>query len=490
MRLLILSLLAFGLSSVPLLAKALRPNVILIVADDLGYSDLGCYGSKTIRTPNLDRLAAEGTRFTSFYVAQAVCSASRAALMTGCYPNRVGMQGALNHTSKEGINPDEFLLPELFKHRGYSTAIHGKWHLGTATMFHPMKHGFDEFWGIPYSNDNSKFHPSLAVEMPPLPLYEDETVEQVDPDQSQFTRRITEKAVSFIRRNEKKPFFLYVPHVMPHVPIFASDRFKGQSPHGLYADVVEELDWSVGMILAAVQQAGVADNTLILFMSDNGPFLSYGNHAGNAAPLREGKLTSYEGGVRVPFIARWPGQVPAGKVNDELFTAMDLMPTFQAWREDAEPAPVKTQDGKDVTDLLLGKEGAKSPHEVIAIYAGGELQAIRSGEWKLHFAHPYITPHETPGRDGKPSNWENMKPAAITQSGIEGIATRHGYKVAQQPLALYHLKEDIGELTDVSTAHPDVVERLKKLAEPFRQQLGDSLTQTVGTEVRPLGRAE
>lgn len=491
MRLLILFLLAFGLSSVPLMAKALRPNVILIVADDLGYSDLGCYGSKTIRTPNLDRLAAEGTRFTSFYVAQAVCSASRAALMTGCYPNRVGMQGALNHTSKEGINPDEFLLPELFKQRGYSTAIHGKWHLGTAAMFHPMKHGFDEFWGIPYSNDNSKFHPSLAAEMPPLPLYEDETVEQVDPDQSQFTRRITEKAVSFIRRNEKKPFFLYVPHVMPHVPIFASDRFKGQSPHGLYADVVEELDWSVGMILAAVQQAGVADNTLILFMSDNGPFLSYGNHAGNAAPLREGKLTSYEGGVRVPFIARWPGQVPAGKVNDELFTAMDLMPTFQAWREDAEPvAPVKTQDGKDVTDLLLGKEGAKSPHEAIAIYAGGELQAIRSGEWKLHFAHPYITPHETPGRDGKPSNWENMKPAAITQSGIEGIATRHGYKVAQQPLALYHLKEDIGELTDVSAAHPNIVERLQKLAEPFRQQLGDSLTQTVGTEVRPLGRAE
>ena len=491
MRLLLLSLLALSLSSVPLLAKALRPNVILIVADDLGYSDLGCYGSKTIRTPNLDRLAAEGTRFTSFYVAQAVCSASRAALMTGCYPNRVGMQGALNHTSKEGINPDEFLLPELFKQRGYSTAIHGKWHLGTAAMFHPMKHGFDEFWGIPYSNDNSKFHPSLAAEMPPLPLYEDETVEQVDPDQSQFTRRITEKAVSFIRRNEKKPFFLYVPHVMPHVPIFASDRFKGQSPHGLYADVVEELDWSVGMILAAVQQAGVADNTLILFMSDNGPFLSYGNHAGNAAPLREGKLTSYEGGVRVPFIARWPGQVPAGKVNEELFTAMDLMPTFQAWREDAEPvAPVKTQDGKDVTKLLLGEEGAKSPHEAIAIYAGGELQAIRSGEWKLHFAHPYITPHDSPGRDGKPSNWENMKPAAITQSGIEGIATRHGYKVAQQPLALYHLKEDIGELTDVSAAHPDVVERLQKLAEPFRLHLGDSLTQTVGSEVRPLGRAE
>lgn len=506
------------------------PNVILIVADDLGYSDLGCYGSATIRTPNLDRLAREGTRFTSFYVAQAVCSASRAALMTGCYPNRVGMQGALNHTSKEGIHPDELLLPEMFKKHGYATAIHGKWHLGTAPMFHPMKHGFDEFWGIPYSNDNSKYHPSLAAEMPPLPLYDDEKV-QTDPDQTQFTRRITEKAVSFIRRNEKKPFFLYVPHVMPHVPIFASARFKGRSPNGLYADVVEELDWSVGMILAAVDQAHVAENTLVIFMSDNGPFLSYGNHAGKAAPLREGKLTSYEGGVRVPFITRWPGQVAAGKVNGELITAMDLLPTFTHLVEavdgpvknaaapapNPEPALIKTGaaqpkageerlvestpdkapatpvlkiDGVDVTDILLGKEGAKGPHEAIAIYAGGELQAIRSGEWKLHFAHPYITPHATPGLDGKPSNWENMKPAAITQSGIEGIATRHGYQVAQQPLALYNLKDDIGELTDLAATHPDVVARLQKLAEPFRQQLGDSLTKTAGSEVRPLGRAE
>ncbi|MEN3940545.1 sulfatase [Prosthecobacter sp. SYSU 5D2] len=492
MRLLFLSLLIPCLSLAQETAPApLKPNVILIVADDLGYSDIGCYGSKTIRTPHLDRMAAEGVRFTSFTVAQAVCSASRAALMTGCYPNRVGMQGALNHTSLEGIHPDEFLMPELFKQRGYATAIHGKWHLGTADMFHPMKHGFDEFWGIPYSNDNSKYHPSLAAEMPPLPLYDNEKVSKTDPDQSLFTRHITEKSVSFIRRNEKKPFFLYVPHIMPHVPIFASERFKGKSPHGLYADVVEELDWSVGMILAAVEQAGVADNTLVIFMSDNGPFLSYGNHAGVAAPLREGKLTSYDGGVRVPFIVRWPGKVLAGKVNDELFTAMDLMPTFMAWGEDAEPATsTKTLDGKDVSDLLLGKGDAKSPHEAIAVYAGAELQAIRTGEWKLHFAHPYITPHETPGRDGKPANWENMKPAAITQSGIEGIATRHGYKVAQQPVALYNLKEDLSESNDVSAAHPDVVERLQTLAEPFRQKLGDKLTETTGTEVRPLGRAE
>ncbi len=433
-------------------------------------------------------MAAAGTRFTSFYVAQAVCSASRAAMMTGCYANRVGMQGALNHTSLEGINPDELLMPEMFKKQGYATAAYGKWHLGTAAMFHPMKNGFDEFWGIPYSNDNSKYHPSLAAEMPPLPLYEDEKVVETDPDQSQFTRRITEKAVSFIRRHEKQPFFLYVPHVMPHVPIFASDRFKGQSKNGLYADVVEELDWGVGMILAAVEQAGLTDNTLILFMSDNGPFLSYGNHAGNAVPLREGKLTSYEGGVRVPFIARWPGKIPAGRISEELLTEMDLMPTFTQWL--GAEKPVNKTDGLDVTDLLFGKDGAKSPHEAVVVYAGNELQAVRSGDWKLHFAHPYITPHESPGRDGKPSNWENMKPAAITQSGIEGIASRHGYKVAQQAVALYNLREDVGETTDVSAAHPDVVERLKKLAEPIRAELGDSLTQTPATEARPLGRAQ
>ncbi len=467
------------------LPAADRPNIILILADDLGYGDLGCQGSRTIRTPNLDAMAAQGTRFTSFYVAQAVCSASRAALMTGCYPNRVSMQGALNHTSREGIHPDEHLLPEMLKEQGYVCGAFGKWHLGTTPLFSPLKNGFDEFWGIPYSNDNSKYHPSLAAEMPPLPLYEDAKVIETDPDQGQFTRRITEKAVSFIRRHEAKPFFLYVPHVMPHVPIFASEKFKGRSPHGLYADVVEELDWSVGMILAAVRQAGIDDRTLVLFFSDNGPFLSYGNHAGSAAPLREGKLTSFEGGVRVPFIARWPGRVPAARVCDEPLTEMDLKPTVAAWL--GAPAPAKKTDGRDVSDLWFGKEGAVSPHEALVFYAGNELQAVRSGPWKLHFAHPYITVTGEPGRDGKPSNWENMKPAAITQSGIAGIATRHGYQVAEQAEALYDLKADPGESRDVAAAHPEVVERLKKLAEPFRSQLGDSLRAVKGAEVRPAG---
>ncbi len=476
------------LAAVVSLSALDRPNVILIVADDMGYADAGCFGSQTIRTPHLDRMAAEGSKFTSFYVAQAVCTASRAALMTGCYPNRIGMQGALNHTSKEGVHPGERMMPEVFKAGGYATAAFGKWHLGTVMKFHPCRRGFDEFWGIPYSNDNSKFHPSLAAEMPPLPLYEDERVIETDPDQSQFTRRITEKSVSFIRRHKDKPFFLYVPHIMPHVPIFASARFKGGSPHGLYADVVEELDWSVGMILEAVHQAGVDDKTLVIFFSDNGPFLSYGNHAGSAAPLREGKLTTFEGGVRVPCIMRWPGHVPGGRELDTLVTAMDLMPTFSAWLG-AEPPALKI-DGRDISDVLLGKDGAESPHEAFAFYAGKEFQAIRSGDWKLHFEHPYITPHETPGKDGKPSNWENMTPASITQSGIEGIATRHGYKVASQPLALYNLRADIGETTDVSAAHPDVVERLQKLAEPIRHELGDTLTNTPAAAARPQGREE
>ncbi len=544
----------------------LPPNVILIVADDLGYGDLGCYGSQTIRTPVLDQMAAAGTRFTSFQVAQAVCSASRAALLTGCYPNRVGMQGALNHTSQEGIHPDEQLMPELFRKHGYRTGIFGKWHLGTAPMFHPLKHGFDEFWGIPYSNDNSKFHPTLAAEMPPLPVYDDEKIEQTDPDQSTLTRRITEKAVSFIRRHEKKPFFLYVPHVMPHVPLFPGERFHGRSPHGLYADAVEELDWSVGLILAALDQAQITNRTLVLFMSDNGPFLSYGNHAGSAAPLREGKLTSFQGGVRVPFIARWPGRIPAGGVNDEPVIEMDLLPTLakllpalpppppvpatvvttaateappanpgaapvQATEATAqskeavavavtqpqvgqtttatgtsssatpatpteakvtvpEEAPAKKIDGLDIGPLLFGEAGAKSPHESLVFYAGSELQAIRSGQWILHFAHPYITVAGPAGVDGKPANLEAMKPEGITKSGIDGIASRHGYTVAQQALALYNVKEDPAEAVDVSGVHPEVVQRLQKLAEPWRTALGDSLTQTKGTEVRPIGRVE
>ena len=295
-------------------ARAERPSVILILADDLGYGDVGCFGAPRIRTPVLDRMAARGLRLTSFYVSQAVCTASRASLLTGCYANRVGLQGALNHTSATGIHPDETTLGELFQANGYATAIFGKWHLGTAPVFNPLRHGFDEYFGIPYPNDNSKYHPTER-NLPPLPLYEGEKVVETDPDQSAFTRRFTERALQFIERNRARPFFLYLAHVMPHVPIFASAAFRGRSKAGLYGDVIEELDASAGEILAALERHHLEQKTLVLFLSDNGPFLSYGAHAGSPGPLREGKLTAFEGGVRVPFIAFWPGRIPPGRVS-------------------------------------------------------------------------------------------------------------------------------------------------------------------------------
>jgi arylsulfatase len=481
-------LLALFLTTLTLSAAEQRPpNVVIILLDDLGYADMGCFGAEKIKTPNMDRMASEGMKFTSFYVAQAVCSASRAALMTGCYANRVGMQGALNHTSKEGIHPDEWLLPEMCKARGYVTAAFGKWHLGTDLLFNPLHNGFDEFLGIPYSNDNSKYHPSLAQEMPPLPFYDGLKVIETDPDQSQFTRRFTERATSFIERHKDQPFFLYVPHVMPHVPIFASPAFRGQSSAGLYGDVVQELDASVGQILDTLKRFGIDQNTLVILFSDNGPFLSYGNHAGSAKPLREGKLTTFDGGVRSPFIARWPGHIPAAQVCDEPVMEIDLLPTIAGLI--GGKLSERKIDGKDMLDLLKEKPGAKSPHEALAFYGGDELQAIRSGPWKLHFPHPYITVDGEPGHDGKPARFGQMKPKSITQSGIAGIASRHGYRVENISLSLFNLKDDPGETHDVAKENPEIVERLKKLAEPTRKELGDALQQIKGAENRPLGLA-
>lgn len=482
----------FILRLLPLLALlavtssfAAPPNVILIVADDMGYADLGVQGARGFKTPHLDRLATEGTRFTQFYVAQAVCTASRAALLTGTYPNRIGMQGAYNHTSRDGMHEDEWLLPEMFRERGYATAGMGKWHLGTRAKFHPLRHGFDEWLGIPYSNDNSKYHPSLAAEMPPLPLYDDEKIIEHDPDQSQFTRRFTQRAVQFIERPAERPFFLYLPHVMPHVPIFASEKFRGRSRAGLYGDVMEELDWSVGEILATLQRLSLDENTLVIFMSDNGPFLSYGEHAGSAAPLREGKLTVFEGGVRVPCLARWPGHVPAGRVCADPFMAIDWLPTLTQLIGGR--ASTRQIDGLSAKGLLLGEPGAQPPHEALFFYSGTALQAVRSGSWKLHFPHPYITVAAEPGRGGKPSNFGKLAPTSITQSGVEGIATRHGYRVEQLALSLFNLDTDPGETRNVATDHPDVVRRLSSFADAIRKDLGDSLTKTTGRGLREPG---
>jgi len=479
--------LTFALSTTGVLsaAESSRPNIILIVADDMGYADMSSQGALGFKTPHLDQLAAEGTRFTHYYVPQAVCTASRAGFLSGCYPNRIGQQGAYNHTSRGGIHPDEWLLPEMLQDLGYATAGMGKWHLGTRPMFHPMRHGFAEWLGIPYSNDNTKYHPSLAAEMPPLPLYDGEKITELDPDQSQFTRRFTERAVDFIQRNKAQPFFLYLPHVMPHVPIFASEKFKGRTQRGLYGDVMEELDWSIGQVMDSLKRLNLADNTLVIFFSDNGPFLSYGEHAGSAAPLREGKLTTFEGGVRVPCLVRWPGQVPAGRISDTPFMAIDWLPTLTEL-VGGQPSKLKI-DGRSIKPLLLGEKDAAPPHDALFFYSGTALQAVRSGTWKLHFPHPYITPAGEPGRGGKPSNFGKLAPTSITQSGVEGIATRHGYRIEQLELSLYNLQFDPGEQTNLAAAHPDIVQRLSALAQTARTDLGDSLQNTTGTGLRSPG---
>jgi arylsulfatase len=275
---------------------------------------------------------------------------------------------------------------------------------------------------------------------------------------------------------------------MPHVPIFASERFKGKSKRGLYGDVIEELDWSMGEVLAALKRLGLDENTLVIFTSDNGPFLSYGNHAGSAAPFRGGKLTTFEGGMRMPCLMRWPGHIPAGRTCDELITAMDLYPTL-AGLTGAKTPDVK-RDGRDIWPLMSGAPDAKSPHEAFYYYAEQELHAVRSGKWKLHFPHPYIEVDGPPGRDGKPANFEHMKPADHRKSGIEGVASRHGYKIMQMEMSLFDLESDPGESKNVASEHPEVVKRLGDLAESMRSELGDGLTGRKASGARQPGHAK
>jgi arylsulfatase A len=453
-----------GLAASSHAAEEKPPNVVLVYADDLGYADLGCFGAKKWQTPHLDRLAREGARLTNFYVAQAVCSASRTALLTGCYPNRVGILGALGPASKVGISEKEQLLPALLKARGYATAIYGKWHLGHHPKFLPTRHGFDDYFGLPYSNDMWPHHPSSKF--PDLPLVEGEKTIALNPDQTRLTTWYTERAVAFIEKNKDKPFFLYLPHSMPHVPLFVSDKHKGKSKGGLYGDVIEEVDWSVGQILGALEKNKLDSRTLVIFTSDNGPWLSYGEHAGSAGPLREGKGTTWEGGVRVPFVARWPGHIPAGTVSHQPAMTIDLLPTLVG-RAGAK-GPRNKIDGKDVWPLLSGQKGAKSPHEALFFYWGQELQAVRSGKWKL------VLPHTWRSLDGKPGG-RGGKPAPYVQLTMFGPA-------------LHDLEADPGEETDVAEKHPEVVKRLEKLMEAMRKDLGDTATKQKGEGVREPGR--
>ena len=437
------------------------PNFVILLADDLGYADVGVFGAKGFQTPHLDRMAAQGRIFTDFYVSQPVCSASRASLLTGCYANRIGIHGALDHTARHGISGGEPTVAEIVKQKNYATAIFGKWHLGHLSPFLPARHGFDEYLGLPYSNDMWPNHPTNKNYYPPLPLIKGEETIDTNPDQSLLTTWYTEHAVNFIERNKDKPFFLYVAYTMPHVPLAVSDKFKGKSAQGLYGDVVMEIDWSAGQILAALARHGLEEKTLVMFASDNGPWLSYGNHAGSAAPLREGKGTVWEGGIRVPCIMRWRGEIPAGSRCREPLMTIDVLPTIAHLI--GARLPDHPIDGKNLWPIVSGTAGAKNPHEVLYFYyRSNELQALRSRRWKLIFPHTYDSLTGKPGQDGLPS----------------------GYAKAKCGLELYDLENDIGEKQNVIDRHPDIVKKLQDLAEQGRQELGDALTNRQGRGVR------
>lgn len=441
------------------------PNIIIVFTDDQGYEDLGVFGAEGFQTPNLDRMANEGVQFTDFYVAQPVCGASRAALLTGCYPNRNSLLGAPDHRATHGIHENEMTIAECLKPLGYATGLYGKWHLGHRKPFLPTRHGFDDYFGLPYSNDMWPKHPQRPDAYPPLPLIEGEEVIETNPDQSQLTTWYTERAVKFIEAHHDQPFFLYVAHSMPHVPLFVSDKFEGATKRGLYGDVIREIDWSVGQIRETLQKYQLEEDTFFVFTSDNGPWLSYGTRGGSADPLREGKGTTWEGGVRVPTVMWWPGQAPAGSVCQEPAMTIDLLPTIAAITGGRLPNhPI---DGKDIRNLLMKPETSQSPHEALFFYWGRDLQAVRSGPWKMHYPHRYRT---LAGREG----------------GSGGQPVR--YEQHWTDFALYNLREDIGETNNLYTERPDVVSRMIAHSESIIEELGDSNRE--GSQVRPAGQIE
>ena len=440
-----------------------RPNIIVIFTDDQGYGDLGCYGSPNISTPNIDRMAAEGLRFTSFYAAP-FCGPSRAQVMTGCYPARVSHARNPGPNSRFGLNPNEITVAEILHEAGYATMCIGKWHLGDAPEFLPTRQGFDEYLGIPFSNDMWRYHPK----MPPqpdedelmkqtrkraaytgfagegsyypkgggfpndLPLMRDETVIEKNPDQRQLTTRYTEAALKFIEKHREGPFFIYLPHAMPHVPIFVSDKHAGKSARGLYGDVVMEIDWSVGQILGKLKTLGIDDNTLVVYTSDNGPWLGYGIDGGSAGPLREGKGSLWEGGVRVPGIFRWPGKIPPGRRTDAIAGNLDLLPTFARLAGGKVPQD-RVIDGRDLWPLLSG-ETTQSPHKYFHYFGGSapgqaNYGGIRDARWKL----------------------------------VVGV-NKQGKVTGKE---LYDLGWDISERFDRMKDHPDIASRLEGEAQKF-----------------------
>jgi arylsulfatase A len=449
-------------------------NIVVIFMDDMGYADIGPFGGDKSLTPNLNRMAEEGRKFTDFYVSQAVCSASRTSLLTGCYNVRVGIEGALGPAANIGINPNEVTLGELCQQKDYATACFGKWHLGHHEQFLPLQNGFDEYFGLPYSNDMWPYHPEvlhLSMEerlrrWPHLPLIDGNKIvnpQMTGDDQKQLTTQYTERAVSFIDRNAEKPFCLYVAHSMVHVPLYVSDKFDGKSGKGLFSDVIMEIDWSVGQVLEALKRNKVDDNTLVIFTSDNGPWLNYGDHAGSADPLREGKGTMFDGGCRVPFLARWPGKIPANTTCAEPAMTIDIFPTVA--RLIGAELPKHKIDGKDIWPLLVGEDGAESPQEAYYFYWGHNLHAVRSGKWKLHLPHDYRTLNGRPG-------------------GTGGIPAR--YEAGKIGLALFDLESNVAEERDVADQHPDVAAKLQALAKSIQAELGEGKHR--GSGQREVGR--
>ncbi len=443
-------------------------NVIIILVDDLGFGDLACYGSELNDTPNLDQMAKQGTMFTSYYAAQAVCSASRAAILTGCYPNRLGIHNALGPGSAIGLNPKETTIAEMLGEIGYTSAIMGKWHLGDTLDFLPLNQGFDEYYGIPYSNDMWPYHPQQGpiFNFGPLPLIQQNKKIDTITDQTNFTVDLTNRSVDFIRRNKENPFFLYLAHPQPHVPLYVSDKFKGKSRNGLYGDVLMELDWSVGQVLQTLKELEIDKNTLVVFTSDNGPWLSYGNHAGSSGHFREGKGTAWEGGQREPFIAWLPEKLSREESISTPFYAMDILPTIAGLT--GAQVPTLKIDGLDAWKIWTGESEQDLHENFYYYYRTNELHAIRYGDWKMVFPHNYRTMFgQKPGRDGLPGSYR--------------------YIDLERP-ELYNLRNDPSETKNVYSSHLNIVAEIEKLAEIARTELGDSLHKRKGSEYREPGK--
>lgn len=432
--------------------QAPKPNIILINCDDLGYGDLGCYGSTRNKTPHLDRMAAEGVQFTDFYMGSPVCSPSRSAMLTGCYPPRIGMadfngRWVLFPGDPLGLNPHEVTVASLLKQEGYATKLVGKWHCGDQPEFLPTRHGFDSYYGIPYSNDMGLQYTTDTY--PPLPLLRDEEVIQAQPDQAALTERYVEECVRFIRDNREQPFFLYFAHMYVHLPIYPPDRFLRESANGRYGAAVAAIDWSVGVLLHELNQLGLDENTLVIFTSDNGSRAR--DEGGSNEPLRGYKGTTWEGGQRVPCLMRWPAQILAGRVCRAVATAMDLCPTLAILGGAAIPTD-RIIDGQDIRPLMQAEADAASPHAAFFYYIMHYLMAVRVGKWKLHV-----------GR------------MTFPDKQITSVAE------------LYDLETDVGETTNLYDQYPTIVAELEAQLAACRQDMGDHVTGITGQNVRPVG---